>query len=164
MCYDETFYDWLLHAHSRYYHSTCITNTRVVHALSSAEAELYAMGACVPECLNATPALDYAGMSKRSQTRLRTESSSGKPIAARLCVTNRARHLQLRCLFVQHAAHEGAAAIRDCPGADGLADIATTHVTTNLLRRHAEHGLGFEHQLFGVQRCQLPQCPLLLWL
>ncbi len=52
------------------------SRTQLIHAMSFAEAELYAIGACFSKRLHVKSFFEEAGISKTSQTFLRTESAA----------------------------------------------------------------------------------------
>ena len=84
------------------------SRTQAIHALSSAEAELYSIGSAIAEALHVKAFLEESGIAKKAQITIRTDSSSGKSMATRFGASKRTRHVHLRFLFVQHLIADGA--------------------------------------------------------
>jgi len=69
-------------------------------ALSSAEAELYAINTGA-EALHIRSSLTEALNRKKVNIRIHTDSSSGKSIATRIESSKKAKHIELKHLFIQ---------------------------------------------------------------
>ena len=94
------------------------SRTQAVHALSSAEAELYAMGSAVSESLHIKHFLEETALFRKASIIIRTDSSAGKSMASRFGTSKRTRHVQLRFLFLQHLVSDGQIQIRKVLGRD----------------------------------------------
>ena len=64
-------------------------------------------------------------------------------MATRFGTTRRARHIDLRFLYLQHLAKSGVIRVLKIPGDQHTADVLTKYVTADTLRRHLEK-LGLE--------------------
>ncbi len=115
------------------------SRTQLIHAMSSAEAELYAIGSCLSECLHAKSFLEEAGISNICQIFLKADSSAGKSIAVRFGISKKARHIQLRFLCVQHLVREGVIISRKNTGSENIAYISTKYVKSDIRQRHLEN-------------------------
>ena len=87
---------------------TCIhlgSETQGVVALSSAEAELYAISTGAQEALYVRNFIMEALNTKRVNVRIHTDSSAGKSMATRQGVSKRARNIVLKFIFIQDLTH-----------------------------------------------------------
>ena len=83
------------------------SRTQAVPALSSSEAELYAMGTGSNEGLHLRSFFIEAKITKNVILKIHTDSRAGKSIASRMGLQKRTRHIQLRFLFIQHLVENG---------------------------------------------------------
>ena len=121
-----------------------LTRTPQVLALSSGEAELYAMGTGVLEALHLKNFLVESGIASKTNVILHTDSSSAKSMAARFGATRRTRHIELRYLYLQNLVQTGAIRLSKIAGADNVSDIMAKHVSSETLRKHMS-SLGLAH-------------------
>ena len=106
-----------------------------VIALSSAEAELYAMVAASAESL---AIIAYAeDLGTRMSGEVYVDSSAALGISQR-CGIGKVRHLRTQGLWVQEARLTGRLAYRKVLGAKNPADVLTKHVPAELLQKHLE--------------------------
>ena len=116
---------------------TCIhfgSRTQAVVALSSAEAEFYAIGTGAQEALYIKNFITEALSNKRINIRIHTDSSAGKSMATRQGVSKRAKHIELKFMFIQNLIQGGVVSLHKIPGKDNPADILTKYVTAEVLR------------------------------
>ena len=113
-----------------------------VVALSSAEAELYAMVAASAETLAIIAYARDLGMSLEGE--VYTDSSAALGISQRAGI-GKVRHLRTQGLWVQEVRVTGRLAYRKVLGTKNPADVLTKHVPSELLDRHLET-LGTELQ------------------
>ena len=102
-------------------------------ALSSAEAEFYAIGTGAQEALYIRNFIMEALNTKRINVRIHTDSSAGKSMA-RQGVPKRAKHIELKFMFIQGLIQGGVVSLHKIPTKDSPADILTKYVTAEVLR------------------------------
>ena len=78
-------------------------------------------------------------------TRIHTDSTSGKSIATRIGSSKKAKHIELKHLFVQQLVQSGTLSIHKVGTLDNLADIFTKYIGAETLRRHL-YGVGLHDQ------------------
>ena len=123
---------------------TALSRTQQVLALSSGEAELYAMGTGVLEALRLRSFLVESGLASRIDVTLHTDSSAAKSMASRFGATRRTRHIELRCLYLQNLIQSGTIRLSKIAGSGNVSDIMTKYVSSEILRRHVS-SLGLVH-------------------
>ena len=106
-----------------------------VIALSSAEAELYAMVAASAESLAVIAYAKDLGINMIGEVYV--DSSAALGISQR-CGIGKVRHLRTQGLWVQEARLTGRLAYRKVLGTKNPADVLTKHVPAELLQRHLE--------------------------
>lgn len=75
-----------------------------------------------------------------------TDSTSGKSIATRIGSNKKAKHIDLKYLFIQQLVHNGILTIHKVVTHDNPADIFTKYVTTDILHKHLRNvGLHGQH-------------------
>ena len=102
------------------------SRTQSVVALSSAESELYAIGTGATEALHVKNFLQEATTNTKITARTHTDSTSGKSIATRIGSSKKAKHIELKHLFVQQLVRNGILSIHQVGTLDNLADIITS--------------------------------------
>ena len=102
------------------------SRTQATIALSSAEAELYAINAGATESLHM----------KNVDIQTDTDSSSGKSMAARIGSSKKAKHIELKHLFIQQLVQHDLVRIIKINAANNTADIFTKYVTAETLLKH----------------------------
>ena len=105
-------------------------------ALSSAEAELYAINTGATEALHIRSFLTEALNQKKVNIKIYTDSSSGKSIATRIGSSKKAKHIELKHLFIQQLVLNDIVRIVKINTLANPADIFTKHVATETLLRH----------------------------
>ena len=99
------------------------SRTQQTIALSSGEAELYAIGAGAADSLFIRSLLLEACLIPRVHLFVHTDSTAGKSMASRRGTSRKTRHVQLRHLFVQELVTSGMITIRMVVGTLNNADI-----------------------------------------
>ena len=101
------------------------SRTQTTTALSSCEAELYAINMATIEALNVKSTIEE----------LYTDSSSAKSITARRGVTRKTKHSELRQLFVQELVANGKLQVTKVGTLSNAADIFTKCVSSEMIQR-----------------------------
>ena len=112
------------------------SRTQSTIALSSAEAELYAINTGATEALHIRSFLTEALNKKKVNIRIHTDSSSGKSIATRIGSSKKAKHIELKHLFIQQLVLNDVVRIIKINTLVNPADIFTKYVATETLLRH----------------------------
>ena len=105
-------------------------------ALSSAESELYAVGTAVTEALHLRNFLSEAFTTRKINTRIYTDSSSAKSIAIRQGSSKKAKHIELKHLFIQRLVQEGITSVLKIRTDNNHSDIFTKYIAAETLNRH----------------------------
>jgi precorrin-3B methylase len=116
------------------------SSTQDVVALSSGEAEYYAMVKAISQGIGVRNLLSDMGIKVSIQ--INTDASAAKAIASRRGC-GRIRHIDVATLWVQEKVANGEVSIKKVAGTENLADILTKHVDRNILDRHLR-SMGFE--------------------
>ena len=106
---------------------TTWSRTQPTVTLSTAEAELYAMGMAVQEGQFIQQILEEMGMP--SELKLHSDSSAARAVVARRGV-GRMRHLAARQLWLQDELREGRLEVMKVPSNDNPVDLMTKWCTT----------------------------------
>ena len=109
------------------------SRTQATIALSSAEAELYAINTGATESLQFRNSIQEALNIKKVNIRIHTDSSSGKSMATRIGSSKKAKHIELKHLFIQQLVQHDLARILKINTANNTADIITKYVATETL-------------------------------
>ena len=115
---------------------SALSRTQQTLALSSGEAELYALGLGVAESLFIKSLVLEAGFATSCNITLFTDSSAGKSMSNRWGTTRKTKHIELRFLFVQELITSGIITVRKILGTLNPADILTKYVSKDTLERH----------------------------
>ena len=115
-----------------------LSRTQQTLALSSGEAELYAVGTSILESLCIRNFVLETGFAKTCPILVHTDSSAAKSMATRFGTTRRTRHIDLRFLYLQHFVKPGTIRIVKIPGDQHTSDVLTKYVTADTLRRHLD--------------------------
>ena len=108
---------------------------KAVVALSSAESELYAIRTGAQEGLHIANFIKEATTTKVN-IRIHTDSTSGKSIATRIGSSKKAKHIDLKYLFIQQLVQNGILSIHKISTHDNPADILTKYVPAEVLNKH----------------------------
>ena len=108
------------------------SRTQSTIALSSAEAELYAINTGATEALHIRSFLTEALTKKKVNIKIYTDSSSGKSIATRIGSSKKAKHIELKHLFIQQLVLNDIVGIIKINTLANPADIFTKYVATEV--------------------------------
>ena len=107
--------------------------TQGVVALSSAEAELYAL---VKGAVNTSGMISLLGdFGETVNGRISSDASAAIGIVNRT-VVGKLRHIRVQYLWLQERVREGEVKVLKIPGEDNPADIFTKNVPAEVLRKH----------------------------
>ena len=122
------------------------SRTQATIALSSAEAELYAINTGATEALHIRSLLMELLNINKINIKIHTDSSSGKSMATRIGSSRKAKHIELKHLFIQQLISHDYVRIIKIHTNDNSADILTKYVSTETLQRHLQQaGIGIQH-------------------
>ena len=122
------------------------SRTQATIALSSAEAELYAINTGATEALHIRSLLMELLNINKVNIKIHTDSSSGKSMATRIGSSRKAKHIELKHLFIQRLISHDYVRIIKIHTNDNPADILTKYVSTETLQRHLQQaGIGIQH-------------------
>ena len=108
-------------------------------ALSSGEAELYAIGQGVSEALFVRSMLLESKLAKKVSVIAHTDSTAGKSMATRFGTGKKIKHVELRFLYVQNLVQMGLLRMAKIEGTRNPADLMTKYVATDVLQRLKAH-------------------------
>ena len=114
------------------------SRTQATQALSSAEAELYAMGMAIQDALHLKSLLQemkLQQLAKPLELVVYTDSSSGKALASKLGLTRKSKRVQLRYLFMQDLVASGELKLSKIPTEKNPADLLTKYLTASTLHK-----------------------------
>ena len=114
------------------------SRTQATQALSSAEAELYAMGMAIQDALHLQSLLQemkLTQLAKPFELTVYTDSSSGKALASKLGLTRKSKHVQLRFLFMQDLVATGQLKLSRVPSEKNPADVLTKYLQASTLHK-----------------------------
>ena len=114
------------------------SRTQATQALSSAEAELYAMGMAIQDALHLQSLLQelkLTQLAKPFELTVYTDSSSGKALASKLGLTRKSKHVQLRFLFMQDLVATGQLKLSRVPSERNPADVLTKYLQASTLHK-----------------------------
>ena len=121
------------------------SRTQATIALSSAEAELYAINTGATEALHFQNLLTDLLNTNKANIKIHTDSSSGKRIATRIGTGKKTKHVELKHLFIQQLVALNHLRIIKIHTNDNPADIFTKYVSADTLQRHL-HSVGLHIQ------------------
>ena len=122
------------------------SRTQATIALSSAEAELYAINTGATEALHFQNLLTDLLNTNKANIKIHTDSSSGKSIATRIGTGKKTKHVELKHLFIQQLVALNHLRIMKIHTNDNPADIFTKYVSAEKLQRHLTSvGLHIQH-------------------
>ena len=110
------------------------SRTQATVALSSGEAELYAIGQGTSEALFLKLLILEAEFAKRVNMIVFIDSTADRSIATRFGAGKKTKHAELRYLYMQDLVHSGVLSIRKVNTKLNPADILTKYSPTQVLR------------------------------
>ena len=111
------------------------SSTQATVALSSAEAELYALVKGASQTLGIIAMAEDFGMTLDG--RVHTDASAALGIVNRQGL-GKLRHISVQYLWIQDKVRTGGLAVNKVPGQDNPADLFTKHLCAETMRRHVE--------------------------
>ena len=111
------------------------SRTQATIALSSVQLELYAIGTAAQESLYINKFIKEA-FEVRTNIRIHTDSSAAKSIAMREGTSKKAKHIELRHLFIQQLVKSKIITMHKVKSEDNTADILTKFVGSDTLNKH----------------------------
>ena len=110
------------------------SRTQATVALSSGEAELYAIGQGINEALYVKSIILEAEFARKVRITVHTDSTAGKSIASRFGTGKRTKHIELRYLYMQNLIDAGMLRVCKIGTKDNCADLLTKYVSTETLQ------------------------------
>ena len=123
------------------------SRTQTTIALSSCEAELYAINMATIEALNVKSTIEELIKNCKTNITVYTDSSSAKSITSRRGVTRKTKHIELRQLFVQDLVANGTLQVTKVGTLSNPADIFTKFVSSETIQRQL-HAVGLRSTKF----------------
>ena len=114
------------------------SRTQATIALSSAEAELYAINTGATEALHLRNLLMELLNVQKVNIKIHTDSSSGKNMATRIGSSRKAKHIDLKHLFTQQLISHDIVRLNKIHTNENPADIFTKYISTETLHRHLQ--------------------------
>ena len=114
------------------------SRTQATSALSSAEAELYAMGMAINDALHLKSLLQEMKLSqlaKPIELTIFTDSSSGKALASKLGLTRKSKHVQLKYMITQDLLANGQLQLSKIPAGKNHAAMLARHLPASTLHK-----------------------------
>ena len=109
------------------------SRTQGTVALSSGEAELYAIGQGINEALFVRSLILEAEFARRVHVIVYTDSTAGQSIASRFGTGKRTKHVELRFLYMQNLISSGLLRLSKIHTKDNPADLLTKYVSAEVL-------------------------------
>ena len=110
------------------------SRTQATVALSSGEAELYAIGQGTSEALFLKSLILEAEFAKKVNMIVYTDSTAGRSIATRFGAGKKTKHVELRYLYMQDLVQTGVLIVRKVSTHLNPADVLTKYSPTDVLR------------------------------
>ena len=101
--------------------------TQAIQALSSGEAEYYALLRGAVEALGLAAATEELGFAFRWAPRLGSDSNAARGVASRHGL-GRLKHMELKYLWLQQVLRQGRLALARQPGEENFADLLTRNL------------------------------------
>ena len=111
-------------------------------ALSSGEAELYAIGSGTSDSLFIRTLTLESGLFEKANLTVHTDSTAGKRMAGRFRTSRKTEHVDLRHLYMQELVTSGLLRLRKVPGTQNPADVMIKNISKDTLATHLP-ALGF---------------------
>ena len=114
---------------------TC-ARTQATVALSSGEAELYAIGLGIQEALFVKSLLLEAKLAKGVNLTCYTDSTAGKSMATRYGLGKKTKHIELRYLYMQELVNSGALRLSKIDTKLNQSDLLTKYLSAETTQLH----------------------------
>ena len=125
------------------------SRTQATVALSSGEAELYAIGQGVNEALSVRSIVLEAEIARKVRIEAITDSTAGKRMANRFGSEKRTKHFELRYLYMQNLVQQELLQTKKIGAKNNLEDLLTKYVSTDTLKSLI-HKLGIAQNHFKL--------------
>lgn len=102
--------------------------TQSTAALSSGEAELYAIGSGTTETMGVAQFPEECDIKVHNYATIATGSTPGKSMATRIGVSKATKHIQLRLLCMQDMVAQGIVRLKRVGTKENLADVHTKYL------------------------------------
>ena len=112
------------------------SRTQATVALSSGEAELYAIGSGTADALFVRSLVEESRLFQKANLCVFTGSNVGKSIASRFGASRKTKRVELRYLYVQELVASGMLRIKKVLGTLNPADTLTKYIAKDTLHRH----------------------------
>ena len=112
------------------------SRTQATVALSSGEAELYAIGSGTSDALFLRSLVLESSLFQKTNLTVYTDSTAGKSMAGRFGTSRKTKHVSLRYLYMQELVTSGLIKLRKVLGTLNPADVLTKDVSRDVLARH----------------------------
>ena len=109
------------------------SRTLATVALSSTEAETYAIGAGTSEALFLHQMLDEIGFFDKISLHLNTDSTGAEATCTRTGLSPKTKHMQLRYIWLQETFTTKQCSLHKVGTADNLGDVLTKYVASTVL-------------------------------
>ena len=113
-----------------------VSRTQSTIALSSAEAELYAIGLGASEALYVRALLLESGLCPAVEITLYTDSSAAKSMSNHFGSSKKAKHIEIRYFYIQNLIKDGVITLKKTAGTRNPAETLTKHISYEILSRH----------------------------
>ena len=114
---------------------TC-SRTQATVALSSGEAELYAIGLAVQEALFVRTLLLEAQLCKSVNLTVHTDSTAAKSMATRYGLGKKTKHIELRYLYMQDLITSGMLKLAKIGTHENVSDLLTKYLSAEVTFKH----------------------------
>ena len=115
---------------------TC-SRTQATVALSSGEAELYAIGLAVQEALFVKTLILEASLAKAVKLTVHTDSTAGKSMASRYGLGKKTKHIELRYLYMQDLVASGVLTLSKIRTESNMSDLMTKYLSAETTFKHS---------------------------
>ena len=115
---------------------TC-SRTQATVALSSGEAELYAIGLGIQEALYIKSLITEAKLAKLVNVTCHTDSTAGKSMATRYGLGKKTKHIDLRYLYMQDLVASGMLTLKKIGTDENVSDLLTKYLSAETTSKHA---------------------------
>jgi len=106
-------------------------------ALSTTEAELYALVSCVQDMIYLKQLLESMGLTVKTHIIIRVDNKGTVDLANGWSTGGNLKHVEVRQFFIHDLREEGVLRVEWIPGAENESDIFTKNTTSQAFQKHA---------------------------
>jgi len=106
-------------------------------ALSTTEAELYALVSCVQDMFYVKQLLESMGLTVKTPIIIRVDNKGTVDLANGWLTGGNLKHVEVRQFFIRDLREEGVLRVEWIPGAENESDIFTKNTTSQVFQKHA---------------------------